>query len=442
MPFQGIKSHEFFERAQKVIPLGVNSNFRYSGDYNTPVVADAKDGYLYDFDGKRYIDYRLGWGPIILGHADPFVNGRVKEAIDHGISFAATQEYEVRVAERIVEMVPDIEMVRLSNTGSECTMHALRLARGYTGRDLILKFEGCYHGAHDYVLWSTASGDIDEVGNRQSPRAYKQSLGIPEVMRSLVQLCPWNDVEVLGELLQENGEQIAAVIVEPILGNGNGLLPQPGYLEFLREQCDQYGIVLIFDEVKTGFRIAAGGAREVFGVRPDITTYAKALGNGYPIAAIGGNRDIMMTFGPGKVFQGGTYTGNVVSTAAADATLEFMQSGKVFPQIEKVGTMLMEGIDEILNRYSIPHIINGVPAMFGVCLTETQPRDWRDLHQMCDWDTLEKIHRYMLDKYGIFPEPDGFEPYFLCSDHTVEDAAETLQAFEEGVKHVLARGKE
>ena len=440
MPYQGKKSHEFFERAQKVIPLGVNSNFRYRGDYDTPVVADAKDGYLYDFDGKRYIDYRLGWGPIILGHADPFVNGRVKEAIDHGISFAATQEYEVRVAERIVEMVPDIEMVRLSNTGSEATMHALRLARGYTGRDLILKFEGCYHGAHDYVLWSTASGKIDQVGNRQSPRAYKQSLGIPEIMRSLVQLCPWNDVEVLGEMLQEKGEQIAAVIVETILGNGNGLMPQPGYLEFLREQCDQYGIVLIFDEVKTGFRIAAGGAREYFGVRPDITTYAKALGNGYPIAAIGGSKDIMMTFGPGKVFQGGTYTGNVVSTAAADATLEFMQSGKVFPQIKKVGTMLMEGIDEILNRYGVPHVINGVPAMFGVCLTEIQPRDWRDLHHLCDWETLEKIHLYMLDKYGIFPEPDGFEPYFLCSDHTVEDAAETLQAFEDGVKHVLGEG--
>lgn len=439
MPFQGQKSHEFFERAQKVIPLGVNSNFRYSGDYDTPVVAEARDGYLFDFDGKRYIDYRLGWGPIILGHADPFVNGRVKEAIDHGVSFAATQEYEVRVAERIVEMCEGVEMVRLSNTGSECTMHAIRLARGYTGRDLVLKFEGCYHGAHDYVLWSTASGDIDQVGERERPRAYKQSLGIPEVMRSLVELCPWNDVEVLGDILQKKGQEIAAIIVEPILGNGNGLLPQPGYLEFLREQCDQYGIVLIFDEVKTGFRIAAGGAREVFNVIPDISTYAKALGNGYPVAAIGGKKEIMMTFGPGKVFQGGTYTGNVVSTAAADATLEYMQTGNVFPQIEKVGTMLMEGISEILTRHNMPHVINGVPAMFGVCLTEQKPKDWRDLHEMCDWDTLEAIHLHMLYKHGIFPEPDGYEPYFLCSDHTVEDAAETLQAFEDGVKHVLKK---
>lgn len=438
MPIQGEKSHEFFKRAMEVIPYGVSSNFRYSGEEDTLVVADAQDAYLYDFDGKRYIDYRLGWGPIILGHVDPFVNGRVKEAIEHGISFAATQKYEVSVAERIIDMCPGVDMVRMANTGSECTMHALRLARGYTGRDVVLKFEGCYHGAHDYVLWSTASGDLEQVGDREHPRAYKQSLGIPEVMRDLVQVCPWNDVEVLGSILQERGEEIAAIIVEPILGNGNGLLPQPGYLQFLREQCDQYGIVLIFDEVKTGFRIAAGGAREYFGVIPDISTYAKAMGNGYPVGAIGGHRDIMMTLGPGKVFQGGTYTGNVVSTAAADAVLEYMQSGKVFPQIEKVGTTLMEGIDGILNRYGIPHFINGVPSMFGVFLGDTQPRDWRELLTMGDWDMLETIHRHMIEN-GILPEADGFEPYFLCSDHTMEDAAETLQAFEDGLKFALGK---
>ena len=435
MPFQGTKSHEFFERAQKVIPYGVNSNFRYGGDYDTPVVADAKDQYIFDFDGKRYIDYRLGFGPIILGHTDPFVNARVKEALDHGISFAATQEYEVKVAERIVQMCPGVEMVRLSNTGSECTMHALRLARGYTGRDIILKFEGSYHGAHDTVLWSTAGGDVTQVGDRQRPTAYKQSWGIPEVMRDLVQLAPWNDVEVLGDILQEKGEQIAAIIVEPTLGNGNGLMPQPGYHQFLREQCDQYGIVLIFDEVKTGFRIAAGGAREYFGVIPDISTYAKALGNGYPIAAIGGKRDIMMTMGPGKVFQGGTYTGNVVSTAAADAVLEFMQTGQVFPKIEKVGRMIMDGMHEILNRHGVSHVINGLPAMFAPCFTDKQPRDWRDL-KACDWDLYEAITEHMVEK-GVMPELDGLEPYFLCSDHTEENAAETLQAFEDGLKLAL-----
>ena len=435
MPVHGVKSHAFFKRALDVIPYGVNSNFRYSGDHDTLVVAEAREGYLFDFDGKRFIDYRLGWGPVILGHTDPFVNGRVKEAIDHGISFAATQQYEVSVAERIIAMCPGVEMVRLANTGSECTMHALRLARGYTGRDVVLKFEGSYHGAHDYVLWSTAGGDIHKAGNRLRPTAIMKGVGIPEAMRDLIQMCPWNDVEVLGDILQERGEHIAAIIVEPVLGNNNALLPRPGYLEFLREQCDQYGIVLIFDEVKTGFRIAPGGAREYFGVIPDISTYAKAMGNGYPVAAIGGKRDIMLTFGPEQVFQGGTYTGNVVSTAAADATLERMQSGDVFSQIEKVGGLLMNGIHEILSSHSIPHVINGGPAMFGICITEQQPADWRDLHG-CDWDLLETIHNHIIEN-GILPEADGFEPYFLCAAHTEEDAAETLQKFEDGVKHAL-----
>lgn len=439
MPYQGSKSRAFFERAQKVIPYGVNSNFRYDGE-NTVVVADARDGYVYDFDGKRYIDYRMGWGPVILGHADPYVNTRVKEAIDHGISFAGTQQYEVNVAERIVALCPGVEMVRLANTGSECTMHALRLARGYTGRDLILKFEGSYHGAHDYVLWSTASGDITQVGDKHHPRAYKQSLGIPELMRSLLQVCPWNDFEILGDMLREKGHEIAAIIVEPQLGNGNGLMPRPGYLEFLRQQCDEYGIVLIFDEVKTGFRMAPGGAREYFGVIPDLSTYAKALGNGYPIAAIGGKREIMMTFAPGKVFQGGTYTGNVVSSAAADATLEFIQTGKPFANLNKVGTILMEGFDEILNRYGVPHFINGVPAMFGVCFAESQPLDWRDL-ATCDWALYMKVTGYMID-HGVMPELYGYEPYFLCADHTEADAAETLQVFEDGLKLALAQGHE
>jgi glutamate-1-semialdehyde 2,1-aminomutase len=433
----GEKSHAFFERAKKVIPYGVNSNFRYWDDDNTPVVADARDGYIYDFDGKRYIDYRLGFGPIILGHADPFVNQRIMEAIQHGVIFAATQEYEVKVAERMVDMCPGVDMVRLTNTGTECTMHAIRIARAYTGRDIILKFEGCYHGMHDYMLWSTASGRSDKMGDRQRPMAYKQSLGIPEIMRQLVQLCPWNDVEVLGDILKERGEEIAAVIVEPILGNGAALMPQPGYLEFLRQQCDEYGIVLIFDEVKTGFRIAPGGAGEFFGVLPDMSTFAKAMGNGYPIAAIGGKHDIMMSIAPGSVAHGGTYTGNMVGTAAADATLEYMKTGKVHEDINRVGGTLMRGIDEILNRYSLPHHIHGTPGMFGITFSEIKPRDFRDLYERCDWETYEEIGMHLIEN-GVMPDPDGLEPWFLCSDHTDEDAAETLQKFEDAVKHVLA----
>jgi len=255
-------------------------------------------------------------------------------------------------------------------------------------------------------------------------------------MRDLVQLAPWNDVEVLGDILEKRGPEIAAIIIEPILGNGAALMPQPGYLEFLREQCDQYGIMLIFDEVKTGFRAAPGGAAEYFGVNPDLATYAKAMGNGFPIAAFGGKKEIMMSLAPGKVFHGGTYSGNVVSTAAADATLEIIQSGAVFAQINKLGTMLMQGIDGILNRRSVPHFVSGVPAMFGIIFADKMPRDWREL-KATNWDLYEKITEYMVAK-GVFPEIDGMEPYFLCSALTEEDAAETLQAFEEGLNYALA----
>ena len=431
----GRKSQEFYDRAKRVIPYGVNSNFRYWGDDETPVVADAKDAYVWDFDGKRYIDYRLGFGPIILGHTDPFVNRRVIEAIEHGVTFAATQEYEVRVAERVVDMCPGVDMVRLANSGTECTMHALRVARAFTGRDLILKFEGSYHGMHDYMLWSTASGKVEMMGDRRHPTAQRQSLGVPEVMRSLVQTCPWNDFEVLGDLLKERGEEIAAVIIEPVLGNAAALTPQPGYLEFLREQCDAYGIVLIFDEVKTGFRIAPGGAGEYFGILPDMSTFAKAMGNGYPIAAMGGKRDIMMSIEPGKVAHGGTYTGNVVGTAAADATLEYIKTGKVFDRINKVGGSLMRGMGEILNHHGVPHYVHGTPGMFGISLGKKKPRDFRELHEFGDWDLFATISAQMREN-GIMME-DGFEPFFLCSDHTEADAAETLEKFEDALKHAL-----
>jgi glutamate-1-semialdehyde 2,1-aminomutase len=257
-------------------------------------------------------------------------------------------------------------------------------------------------------------------------------------MRDLIQVLPYNDVEILGEFLQEKGDQVATIIMEPILGNGNGIMPRPGFLQFVREQCDQYGIVLIFDEVKTGFRVAAGGARELFGVIPDISTYAKALGNGYPIAAFGGKREIMMTLAPGKVFHGGTYTGNSVSTAAADAVLEYMQTGQVFPKIEKVGRMIMDGYHEICTRHDVPHIINGVPAMFGIAFMTDEPmHEWRDLHK-ADWEFYETVTHYMVE-HGVMPDYDGMEPYFLCADHTEENVFTTLQVFEEGLK--LALGK-
>lgn len=429
----GDKSHDFFIHAKEVMPNGVSSNFRFYGDHETPVVARADGAHIFDFDGNRYIDYRLGWGPVIIGHGDAFVNERVKEAIDSGVSFAATQPYEVSVAERIIDLCPGVEMVRLSNTGTECTMHAIRLARAYTGRDVILKFEGTYHGAHDSVLYSTTSADLSALGLRRSPTAYQQSTGIPAVYQELIQLCPWNDFEVLGDILRERGEEIAAIITEPMMGNANAMMPREGYLQFLREQCDEYGIVLIFDEVKTGFRAAPGGARELFGVMPDISTYAKAMGNGYPVAAMGGSKEILLTLTDGKLFQGGTYTGNVVSTAAADATLELIQSGSVFKRINRIGKMLMDGMTQICEQAGVPMLINGVPGMFGVCFAEKRPFDWRTLQTDVDWPFAEKVFAYLIEQ-GVMPEAGGVEPFFLCAAHSDADAEETLQRFEEGVR--------
>lgn len=427
----GPKTHQFFERASKVMPYGVSSNFRIWGEDTNPMVADACQGYIYDFDGKRYIDYRLAFGPVILGHGDPFVNQRVSEAIQHGTCFAATQEYEVQAAEHIVAMCPGVDMVRFVSTGTEATMSAVRLARGHTGRDVILKFEGSYHGGYDYVLWSTARAPIGKLGDRRNPIGHKQSLGIPEAMRDLIQTCPWNDTEVLGEILQKRGHEIAAIIIEPVLGNAAALTPKVEYFQFLRQQCDHYGIVLIFDEVKTGFRLAPGGAREVFGILPDISTYAKAMGNGFPIAAIAGSKELMLEFRPGRVFQTGTYAGNVVGTAAAAATLERIRQGDVFAKINHVGGLLIDGISEILTRHSVPHHMYGTPGMFGFSFMEKEAKDWRDL-QDADWDLYEDIVTHMIAN-GVMPEPDGLEPWFTCASHTEADAMETLQKFEDGL---------
>jgi len=430
------KSRQLLKRALQVMPHGVSSNYRYIDDQSTPVFSHGKGAYLFDPDGNRYLDYRLGWGPIILGHADDLVNDRVKKAIDTGQVFAGTHELEVKVAERIVDLCPGVDMVRLTNTGSEATLHSLRLARGYTGRDLILKFEGSYHGAHDYVLWSTANAPIDKVGSYQQPNACRASIGIPQQMQDLILTCPWNNKEILGEMLREKGEQVAAIIMEPMLGNGNALMPDEGYLQFVREQCDEYGIVLIYDEVKVGFRIAAGGAREYFNVIPDLSTYAKALANGYPIAAIAGKRELMMHFGPGKVFQSGTYSGNVVSTAAADATLERIQTGDVHRQINSIGNALMRGLKEILTRHGLPHQIHGAPALFGISFSEKMPRDWRELMQIVSFKTYESVISYMIEN-GVLREPFALEPFYLCEAHTTEHVDLTLQLFDEGLKKVL-----
>jgi glutamate-1-semialdehyde 2,1-aminomutase len=428
------QTHALFEKAKKTIPYGVNSNFRYWGDEYTLVVARGEGGHIWDMDENRYIDYRMGFGPVILGHGYPEVVQRVSEAIKDGTIFAWTTPWEVRVAERVARLT-GVEMVRLGNTGTEVTMHTLRVARAHTGREKFIKFEGQYHGMHDYVLFSTASSPLSGLGSRRNPINAPTSSGIPKGIQEYVINLPFNDLERLEETVEARWHDLAAIFVEPILGNSAGITPEPGFLEKARELCDKYGIILVFDEVKTGFRVANGGAQEYFGVKADLVTYAKAMANGFPIAAIGGKACIMKTIEPGSVAHGGTYTGNTVGAAAADATLELLETQPILESIRQRGQQLRDGISSILTQAGIPHFVTGVPTMFGYILgTEEKPTDFR-AYSSGDDDLYEKIAMELMER-GVLPDADGREPWFMCYSHSEQDIAETLTIFEDSVKAV------
>ncbi len=426
------KTQVLFNKASQFIPQGVNSNFRYWGDKHTLVITKGEGACIWDADGNRYIDYRLGFGPIILGHAYPPVVERVAEAIKQGTVFAWTTPLEIKVAERVVRMT-GVDKVRLANSGTEATMHALRIARGYTGRERFIKFEGQYHGLHDYVMFSTAGSPAGALGSRRNPINVQSSSGIPEGIRQYVINLPFNDFEMLERTVEARWHELAAVMVEPLLGNAASVMPQPGWLEKLRELCDKYGIVLIFDEVKTGFRIANGGAQEYFGVKADLVTYAKSMGNGFPVAAIGGTDEVMEVVGNGSVGHGGTYCGNVVAAAAADATLEILENEPIIEKIFERGQRLMDGIDEILTRAGIPHYVTGPPPIFSLLLgIDEEPTDFR---AYCEGDDAlyEAIAMALIDR-GVLPDSDGREPWFLCYSHDDQVIDETLMAFEDALK--------
>ncbi|MCE9647350.1 MAG: aspartate aminotransferase family protein [Chloroflexi bacterium] len=426
----GSKTQSLQVRAQKVIPLGVNSNFRFWGDGVTPYVERSKGGYLWDVDGKKYIDYRMAFGPIILGHSYDEVDQKVIEEIQKGVLFAMTGELEVAVAEMIVEMSPAIEMVRMACSGTEATMHAIRVARAYTGRELIVKFEGNYHGFHDHTLWSTYA-PVEAYGNPRSPIAVPASSGIPKGMREFILTLPFNDFEGFQRVMRSYGDQIAAVISEPCQGNCAAINPQNGFLELIRSETEKYGCVFILDEVKTGFRIANGGAQEYYGIKPDLVTYAKALGNGYPVAAFGGSKEIMSIIGHG-VAQGGTYTNNKPGIAGAYATLSVLKAKPVLKTIEKRGKRLMDGLKDIFDENDIPSVFTGYPAMFSFSLNVdkiTCQREWaRSDHALYLKITQKAISR------GVMPDFDAREPWFLCYEHSEADIDDTLNVYAEVVK--------
>ncbi len=416
---------EMYRRALKTLPGGTDSNFRAWGE-DTIYVDRGKRGHVWDLDGNEFVDLRMGYGPVILGHADERVDDYVNERMRRGVSFSLTSEDEVRTGELIKELTGWVEKVRMTVSGTECTMHAMRVARGFTGRTKIVKFEGQYHGVHDYALISVGPNDMSELGDRDNPVRLAWGRGIPKQITETVIPVPFNDLETLRRVFEREGDDIAAVIIEPILGNAQAILPREGFHQGVRAMTKEFGALLIFDEVKTGFRLARGGAAEFFGVTPDLATYAKAMGNGYPAAAFGGRAEVMDVL-PDHVSHGGTYAGNRVAAAAAVATLGILRDGTVLEGIRQRGLSIQRGISGLLDAKGLAHTFTGVPAMFGIVFAEHEMREYRDWANT-DHDLYDAIAVGMQIR-GAMPEPDSREPWFLCAAHDDADEARILEAF-------------
>jgi glutamate-1-semialdehyde 2,1-aminomutase len=413
---------EMYRRASRRMPGGTDSNFRAWGE-DTIYVDRGRGGFVWDLDGNAYIDLRMGYGPVILGHADPRVDDHVNGRMRRGVSFSLTSEDEVRVAELICELTGWVDMARMTVSGTEATMHAMRLARAFTGRNKIVKFEGQYHGVHDYALISVLPNDVTQLGDADSPSRLAWGRGIPEAVAATIIPARYNDLEQLRRLFEREGDDIAAIIVEPVLGNAQGILPQPGFHEAMRALTEEFGILLIFDEVKTGFRFARGGAAEYFGIRPDLATYAKAMGNGYPAAAFGGRREIMELL-PSKVSHGGTFAGNRVAAAAAVATLEIIRDTPALETIRRTGEAIQAGLRDRIEAKGLPFVFTGHPSMFGVMFTDRMPTEYRDWART-DHELYDAVAVGMHAR-GAMPEPDSREPWFVCEAHAQGDIVDRV----------------
>jgi glutamate-1-semialdehyde 2,1-aminomutase len=416
------RSHELFVQAQQRIPGGVNSPVRaFRGVGGEPVFFQRGEGpYLYDEDGRRYIDYVGSWGPMIVGHAHPEVVRAVQEAAAAGLGFGAPTRIETEMAEKVCALVPSIEMVRMVSSGTEATMSAIRLARGFTGRDKIVKFEGCYHGHSDSLLVKAGSGALT-LGVPTSP-------GVPVALAEHTITLAYNHLDQVQEVFARVGHQIACVIVEPVAGNMNCVPPVPGFLEGLRALCDAHGSVLIFDEVMTGFRVALGGAQQHYGVRPDLTTLGKVLGGGLPVGAFGGRREIMEQIAPlGPVYQAGTLSGNPVAMAAGLATLNLISAPGFFERLGATTARLTDGLTARAAAAGIALRTNRVGGMFGVFFTD-EP-EIRDYYQVvsCNVDRFKLFFHGMLEQ-GVYLAPSAFEAGFVSSAHADAEIDATLDA--------------
>lgn len=415
-------SSDLFELAQKHIPGGVNSPVRaFKGVGGTPVFFEQAEGaHLIDTEGKSYIDYVLSWGPMILGHRAPAVTNAVHQQVDKAMSFGAPTELEIQMAEKVCELVPSIEKVRMVNSGTEATMSAIRLARGFTGRDILVKFEGCYHGHADSLLIKAGSGALT-LGVPTSP-------GVPASVAEHTVTLEFNNAQAVRDCFAEIGDQIAAVIVEPIAGNMNCIPPVPGFLETLREVCTDSGAVLIFDEVMCGFRAALGGAQAHYGVHADLTTLGKVIGGGMPVGAFGGRADIMDHLAPtGPVYQAGTLSGNPVAMAAGLATLNAISEPDVYEQLNAKTQRLTDGIVAAAKSAGIPMTANRVGSMFGLFFTEQeQVTGFADVSR-CDGERFNRFFHGMLNE-GVYLAPSSFEAGFMSLAHSDEIIQQTIDA--------------
>jgi len=422
------KSKELFEKAKTLLPGGVNSPVRAFEPYPF-FVEKAQGSKLFSVDGDTYIDFCMSYGALILGHCHAEVLKAVHEQLNKGTVYGAPTELEVKFVELIRQVYPSMEMLRLVNSGTEATMHAIRLARGFTGRKKIIKFEGCFHGSHDSVLVKAGSG--------AAWFGTPSSLGVPEETASNTIVLPYNNFEALEETLKREGNEIAALILEPVVANSGLILPKDGYLTFLRKKAEEHDIVLIFDEVVTGFRIALGGAQEYYGVKPDMATLGKVLGGGFPIAVFGGKKEIMEHLAPiGKVYQAGTFSGNPVSVAAGYSVLKLLskERERVYPKLERNCERLVKALKDLVLDYGLKAQVNGLASMFQIFFTATPVNDYATVKT----SEIQKFNSYFknLLKQGVFIPPSQFETCFLSTAHSEEDINATLTAFDNALKTV------
>ncbi len=412
---------ELMREAHGVMPQGVAENYRYWGDDRTVFIQSAQGCWLTDADGNRFVDFRLGYGPIILGYRDPRVDAAViKQITERGTLSGFATALDTEVVKQVRAMCPNVEKMRFANSGTEAVMGAVRTARGYTGRERVAIVEGAFHGLYDEMMWKSDIERWDPHGG-EAPQVIPFGGGIPARARELVDIIQMNDSESLEQLFKTRGEQLACVVLEPIIGNAGSISATQEWLARLRALCTEHGTMLIIDEVKTGFRVAAGGAQQLYGIHADLSTYAKAMGNGYPVAGFGGRAEVMDVVGshPGGVVHGGTYTANLVALSAAHATLKILAETPALATIDRVGEQIKTVLGRVFTAAGIEHAFAGPPAMIGIHFTPQVPtsyRDWRltnsDLYRAFAWKLID---------HGLMLEPDSREPWFLCEAHQQMD---------------------